>query len=198
MEQIFINKIRNIFYSCSEWTISQQCRGECWSHRNWCCWKTKRVLLVVLFVVQNGDFCWTSHVQVVKRCCWKGSINARSENSVYIDLIIFSVKFNIVHISRHLMPDCVYIFCTYTWKYFVPHFMCSLLVRGNWNSRWMVVQKLLSLGQQQAPSCQKSFWGTFCHFLDKIIYSQSHQIRSKVERPLKIVNRDWENLVALM
>ena len=62
----------------------------------------------------------------------------------------------------------------------------------------MVVQELLSLRQQQAPSCQMSFLGTHCHFLDEIFYSRSHWIWSKVERPLNAVVGDWENHVALM
>ena len=73
------------------------------------------------------------HLQTVKRCCWRNVSNARSKDSVYIQLSIFSIKFNIVHIG-HLIPACVHILCTYTWKYFVPHFMCSLLARGNWKS----------------------------------------------------------------
>ena len=68
-------------------------------------------------------------------CWWKESINARSKKSVYIQLIIFPGEIDIVQMSRHLKPSCVHYLCTYTWKYLVPHFMCSLLVRGNWNSR---------------------------------------------------------------
>ena len=57
------NIVKNIFYSCSKWTTSQQCRGLCWPFRDWCCcccWR--RVLLVFLFVEQNGVFCLTSHI----------------------------------------------------------------------------------------------------------------------------------------
>ena len=137
--------------------------------------------------------------QVVKRCWWKGSINARSKNSVYNKLITFSVEINIVQISgRDLIPACVHILCTYTWRYFVPHFMCSLLVRGNWNSREMVVQEQLSLRQQPSPSCQRNFLGTYCLFLDRIFYSQSHWIWSKVEKQFNTVVADWKNYVALM
>ena len=75
------------------------------------------------------------HLQVVKRFWSKSIINSRSKNSVYIQLINFPVKSNIVHVRRHLIPACVHILCTYTWKYFVSQFRCSLLVGGNWNSR---------------------------------------------------------------
>ena len=79
----------------------------------------------------------------------KWNINAWSENSIHIQLIISPIEFEIFQISRHLIPACVQVFlCTYTWKQFVPHFMCSLLVGGNWNSRQMVVQELLPLKQQ--------------------------------------------------
>ena len=136
LKQISSNIMRSIFYSCSKWTICQQCRVSCWSLRDWCSCFWRRVLFVFLFVEQNGVFCWTSHLQVVKRCRWKGSINARSKHSVYFRLIIFPLVFNIVQISRLLIPACVQGFlCTYAWKYFVPHFMCSLLVGGNWISR---------------------------------------------------------------
>ena len=108
---------------------SQKCRASCWSSRDWCCSRRRRVLLVFLFVGQNGVFCWTSHLQVVKRR-WKGNINARSKNGIYIQVVVFPVDFDIIQISgRHLIPVCLHILCTYTWKYFIPHFMCSLLVR---------------------------------------------------------------------
>ena len=43
-----------------------------------------------------------------------------------------------------------------------------LLGRGNWNSSCLVVQKLLSLRQQQqVPSCHKSLLGIYCHFSTK-------------------------------
>ena len=199
LEQFSLNIIRNIFSSCSKWTTSQQCRGSCWSLRDWCCCYWRRVLSVFLFVEQNGFLCWTSHLQVVSRCRWKGSINARSKNSVYIQLIIFPKEFNIVQISRHLIPACVQFFlCTYAWKCFVPHLMCSLLAGGNWSSRQMIVQELLSLRQQQAPSCQRNFMGTYCQFLEQIFYSQCHWIWSKIERPLNAVVGDWENHAVLL
>ena len=78
-----------------------------WSLREWCSWRRRRVLFVFLFVEQIDVFCWTSHLQVVKGCWREGSINARSKNSVYIQLIIFSVEFNIIQITRHLSkPSC--------------------------------------------------------------------------------------------
>ena len=81
MKQISTNILRNIFSSCSKWTSSQQFRGSCWSIRDWCCWKRRRVLFVFLFVEQNVVFCWTSHLQIIKRCWWKGGINARSKTA---------------------------------------------------------------------------------------------------------------------
>ena len=58
------------------------------------------------------DFLLNPHLQVVKLCRWKGSINARSKNSVYIQLIIFPVEFDIVQISRHMITACVQAFLT--------------------------------------------------------------------------------------
>ena len=62
----------------------------------------------------------------------------------------------------------------------------------------MVVQELFSMRQQQAPSCQRNFLGTYCHFLNEIVYSQSHWIWSQTERPLNTVVTDWECRVALL
>ena len=77
MNQISIGIIGNIFCSCSKWTTSQWCRGSCWSLRDWCCWRGRMFLCVVIFVEQNGVFCWTSSQNpVVKFCWWKGSMNA--------------------------------------------------------------------------------------------------------------------------
>ena len=106
MKQGSINIIRNIFYSCSKWTTAQQCRGSCWYFRDWCCCCWRIVLFVFFFVEQNGVFLWTSHshLQVVKRCRWKRSTNARSENSVYIQLIIFPVEFNVVQTADTWYP----------------------------------------------------------------------------------------------
>ena len=60
-----------------------------------------------------------------------------AKNSVYIQRIIFTVDFNFFQI-RHPIPACVHILCTQTWKYFVPHFMCSLLVRViGTGARWL-------------------------------------------------------------
>ena len=49
------------------------------------------------------------------------------------------VEFNIFQISsRHLIPACVHTLGTYNWKYFVPHSMCSLLVRvTRTRGRWL-------------------------------------------------------------
>ena len=115
----------------------------------------------------------------------KRVMNSWSKDSVYIQFIIFTAEFDIVQI-RQLIPVYVQILRTYTWKNFVPHLMSSSLVRGVSNSRWMVVKNFLSL-RHQAPSCQKTFLGTYCHFLDEIFYRQSHGIWSKVERPLNTV-----------
>ena len=93
--------------------------------RDWWCWR--RVLCVIRFAEKNEIFCWTSCLQVVKRCWWRRGINARSKDSVHIQLIFFSVESNIVQI-RHLIPDVVPIWDTCPWKYFNPQFMCSLLL----------------------------------------------------------------------
>ena len=132
LKQIWTNLIRNLYCFCSQWKSSQQCRWSCLSLKDWC--GCRRVLLVLLFIQNNGVFRWTSHLQVVKRCWWKVGISAWSRDSVYIQLIILPVEFNIVQI-RCLIPVCVHILSTDTWKYFVARFMYSLLIRGNWNSR---------------------------------------------------------------
>ena len=110
----------------------------------------------------------------------KTGINSWFKFSVHIQLIIFLVELSIVWI-RHLIRACVHILCTYIWDHFVLHLHSPLLFEGKWKSRWMVVQIVLFLRQQQVSSCQRSFKGTYCHFLDKIIYSLSNWISSKVE-----------------
>ena len=194
-----MNIIRNIFSSCSKRTTSQQCRGSCWSLRDWCpcCWG--RVLFVFLFVEQNGVTAEAPISKSSNAVGKKGVSMPGLKNSVYDQLIIFPVELNIVQISRHLIGFCVRTsLCTYAWKYLVPLFMCSLLVGGNWNSRKMIVKELLSLRQQQAPSWQRNFSGTFCLFLDEIFYNESHWIWSKSERQLNTVVGDLENHAALM
>ena len=143
---------------------SQQHRGSCWFFRDCSCWK--RVFLVLIVVEQNGVFCRFSHIKYVKRCWGRGDINSWSKDSVYFKLIIYSLEFNIVQI-RYLIPKCVHVLCTYTWKYFVRHIMCSLLVWNDWDSSQMVVQKILSLRQQQSPSWQKIFLGIYCHLMEE-------------------------------
>ena len=157
----------------------------------------ERVPLVLFFVEQNGVFCWPSVLQVAIGCWWKRGINASSQESVYMQLIFLLVDFNIVEI-RQLIPAGVHILRTYTGKYLVPHFMCSLLVRGNWESRWMVVLKVLTLRQQQAPSCQKKPLESCCHFRDEIFYSERNWNSSKFEAPLNTVVGNWKNYFVLL
>ena len=118
VKQISINIIGNYLNYCSKRATSHQQRESCWSIRHWCCWR--RVLLLLLFVEQIGVFCWISHLQAVKCCWWKRSINTLSKDSVYIQLILFAVDSAIVQIRR-LITACVHILCTYTWEHFVPH-----------------------------------------------------------------------------
>ena len=51
----------------------------------------------------------------------------------------FSNRSQHLQISRHLIPACVHAFlCTYNWKHFAPHFMCSSLVGVTGNrARWL-------------------------------------------------------------
>ena len=62
----------------------------------------------------------------------------------------------------------------------------------------MIIQKVLSFGQQQAPGCQRKSLENYCLFLEEIFYSQSIQIWFKVERPIKTAVQDSENNVALL
>ena len=62
----------------------------------------------------------------------------------------------------------------------------------------MVVQKVSSLRQQEAPSCQKSLLGTYGPFLDETFFSQSNWFWSKIQRPLNTVLGEWENSAALL
>ena len=55
-------------------------QGSCQSLRDWFC--GRRSPLVLLFVEQNGVFCWTSAPKFVKRCWWNGGIDAFSKESV--------------------------------------------------------------------------------------------------------------------
>ena len=52
-----------------------------------------------------------------------------------------------------------------TGEYFFSHFKCSLLVGSYGNSSQVIVQKFLSLGQQQRPSCQRNFQVADCKVL---------------------------------
>ena len=156
----------------------------------------KRVFLVLLVVNQIRLSRWWTHLKTVKSSRRKSCNDAWSEHSVYIQLIIFPVEFNIVQV-RLVIPTCVHIVCAYTWKRFVPHIYSPFQVGSNWNLRWMIIQKVLFLRQQQAPSCKRNILGTYRNFLDDIFYSQSNWIWCKVNRPLNTVVGVRENQVAL-
>ena len=127
LKQNSLEIIRNSFWFCSIWTTFQQCRRSCWPLRDCCCWRT--VLPVFFFVEHKGLFCRTHHLQVVKRCWWKGGINTQPKNGVYIQLVIFPVEFEIVQI-RHLIAAGVHILCTYSWRHFVSYLYGPFLVGG--------------------------------------------------------------------
>ena len=172
-------------------------QGLGWSLGDCSCWKRRRFLLVLLSVNQNWGFSPWNHLKIVKKWRAKGCIYDWSKDSVCIYLTTLPVEFNVFQF-RFLFPVCAQILWAYSWEHFVPHFDSPLLVWANGNSRWRVVQKISSLRQQEAPSCQKKFIGRYCHFLHEVVYSQSNWIWYKVERPLNTVVGGWENFVALL
>ena len=58
-----------------------------------------------------------------KKCTY-----AWSKDSVYIQLLIFPVELNIVHL-RHLIPAGVPFLCAYKWEHFIPHLHSPFLVK---------------------------------------------------------------------
>ena len=83
----------------------------------------------------------------------KGGINSWSKNSVYVQLIIFSVEFNIIQI-KHMIPAYVIVLCTHKRKCFIPHHHSPLLL-GELEIATDVFLKVLSL-RQETQSCQKT------------------------------------------
>ena len=148
-----------MFNSCSIRTTFQQCKGLYWFLRDWYRWG--RVLFVLFYVGQNGVFCSTSHLQVVKRYWWKGVIHARSKNCVYMQLIISPVEFKIVHI-RHLMPASIKILCTYTWStsLLISIVPSCLEVRGT--TRVDGCSKSLVFAAATSSNSQKNFLKICC------------------------------------
>ena len=84
------------------------------------------------------------------------------------------------------------------WQESRPHFKCSLLVGSDWDLGKMIVQKFLSLGQQQVPSWQRKFLRACCHFLDEIFYSQKNRVWTIVETPLDSLVGNCEDHAACM
>ena len=169
-------------------------QGSWCSLKGWCC--KRRVLIVLLFVRQNGVFCWTSHLQVVKRCWWKLDINAPSKNSVYIQLISFTVYFKMVQI-RHFITAGVHVLCNYSWQHFVSHLQSPtwLGVIGTC-TRWLF--KNSCLWESNKIKAATGFpWEHFVISWTSSFDSQSNWIWSNVERPLNTVVGEWENHVAL-
>ena len=56
-----------------------------------------------------------------------------SKYSVYIQLIIFPLEYNIVQI-RHIIPACVHNLLNYIWEHLVPYLHSPFLFGSNWNS----------------------------------------------------------------
>ena len=84
-------------------------------------------------------------------------INSWSEDSVYLQLNSLPITFKSVQMRR-LIPDCFRILCTYTWEHFLLRLICLLLAGSDWDSSQVLFQKVLSLRQQQAPSCNRLSW----------------------------------------
>ena len=95
------------------------------------------------------------------------------------------------------MPVCVHALHAYTWEYFVPHFIYSLQIWSDWDPFQTVIQKSLSVGQQQNQSWQKYFLGTYCLLLDEI-FSQNIWTRTIAGRPLDTIVGDREKCAALL
>ena len=64
----------------------------------------------------------------------KRGVYAWSECCVHLHLRIFPVELYVFEIGQ-LIAASVQVLSPHTGEYFVSHFMCSLLVRGNWKSR---------------------------------------------------------------
>ena len=131
--------------SCSEGAASHQHRGLGWSLGDSSCWK-RSVLLVLHFVKQNIVFSRWTYLKILKKWTRKGNICAWSEDCILVQVRILPVKLNILQIG-HLTPACVHVLCPHTWKHFIPHLLCPLLVWLNWNSRYIFVEKVLSVAQ---------------------------------------------------
>ena len=126
-------------------------------------WDAQTLLLVLLEL--NSTFPPDFHLLlgwqrwIPSRNCqrWMGiwRINSRSTNTVDINCRTFPTEFN------KLVSPRVGILCSNTREYF-SHFKCSFLAGSYGNSRQVIVQKFLSLGQQQRPNCQWNFPGADC------------------------------------
>ena len=134
-KQTSVNIIRNKS-CCPKPAASHQHRGLGWSLGDRSCWmrRRRRVLLLSLFANQNHVSSHWNHLKIVKGWKGKGRVNSWYKDSVYIQLIINPIEFNIIQI-RHLIPACVHILCTYTWEHIVPHLHSPFLVAGYWNTR---------------------------------------------------------------
>ena len=117
-----------------------------WCLWYWNCWKTRRVL----FVCRH----WT-YLKIVKSSKRHGNIFAGSKDWIQAQVKILPVKHMIFQVG-HVIRSGVQVLCAYSRKFFTPHLHSPLQVGGIWNSRQMVVQKLLFL-RQQVPGCQRNF-----------------------------------------
>ena len=121
MKQISVNIIWNFFYSSSNLTTSQQCRGRvCFSEPGGI------GLEFSLSSSSSSRMGFSAEPPISKSSSVVGQKGV-SLLGVKIQLIIFPVEVNVVQI-RHLIPACLHILRAYTWEHFVPHIPSSFLV----------------------------------------------------------------------
>ena len=126
MKQTSLNRIRNIFYSCSGSGISLQSGGFCGSDRVSCWWRRKRILPVLLFTQHNRVFNWSQSLnrQIVKRCWRERGVYAWSEHCVHVQFWTFPVELYLFEIGD-LIAASVQVLSPHTGEYFV--FLISIV-----------------------------------------------------------------------
>ena len=147
-------QIRHLFNPSSIRTTSELPEWLDGTLRHCNCWR--RVLFVFLFFQHNGVFGWSSfssHLQVVERCWWKGSIYLSSKDSIQLQLKIFARGFQCSPSLKarnrwYPYPELKH------WQEPPPVFQL-FIVGWRWLVFWSV--DFLSLGQQQVPRWQGNF-----------------------------------------
>ena len=98
-------------------------------------------------------------------------ISIPRKDSIYHQLGIFQEVSNIV-LVWYVKATGMQILCSNTRENLLLQFMCSIVVRSDWDSSQLIVPKFWPLRKTKVPSWQKKFLRVHCHFLDKIFYSE--------------------------